>query len=120
MSANYPFVTVELSDPRFPLRVELEAFTPFIPLNADDLEIPTALFRCSAFNTPDTELVVSIAGSMPNPAGYDGEAEFFQLRFADTPVNEERHIESTDGGVAARGVFLATQVRKRPTSAMGA
>ena len=33
-SAAYPFVNVALEDSKLPLSVELEAFTPFIPLNA--------------------------------------------------------------------------------------
>ena len=42
MSAEYPFVRVKLEDKQVPVQVEMEAFTPFIPLNADDSGIPGA------------------------------------------------------------------------------
>ena len=35
---------------RFPVKVRMEAFTPFIPLNADDSGIPTAVIRYRIVN----------------------------------------------------------------------
>src|SRR5947209_7153868 len=37
---EYPLATVTLEDPKMPVRVELEAFTPLIPLNPEDSGIP--------------------------------------------------------------------------------
>lgn len=45
LTGEYPFVRVVLSDPELPLNVRLEAFTPFIPLNAADSGIPGAVGR---------------------------------------------------------------------------
>jgi len=45
LSVRYPLAKVEFEDETFPLEVSLEAFTPFLPLNADDSGLPAALFR---------------------------------------------------------------------------
>ncbi len=66
MTARYPFVSVELSDPTMPVAVTLEAFTPFIPLNADDSGIPTAWLTYRVHNTTSAPLAVSVAGSLAN------------------------------------------------------
>lgn len=101
MKGEYPFVTVELSDPALPLRVTLEAFTPFIPLNADDSGIPTALLRYRVDNLSDAPLQVTVAGSLCNLTAlkaYDRHTwRHFQM--ADQVVNAYR-----DDGVI-RGLF---------------
>ena len=45
MEGRFPFINVQLFDDALPLDAELEAFNPFIPLNADDSGIPVALLR---------------------------------------------------------------------------
>src|SRR5262249_46615559 len=42
LRGEYPLATVTLDDPNLPVRVELKAFTPLIPLNPDDSGIPCA------------------------------------------------------------------------------
>jgi len=72
MTSEYPFVSYTLTDENMPLTAELEAFTPFIPLNVDDSSIPAALLRYSIKNTTGAPLTVSVAGSMANLCNYSG------------------------------------------------
>ncbi|MFP4016275.1 MAG: GH116 family glycosyl-hydrolase [Halanaerobiales bacterium] len=72
MRGEYPFVRVDFEDQQLPVKVELEAFTPFIPLNADDSGIPGIIIRYKAKNTSDEQVEVSIAGTMNNVVGFQG------------------------------------------------
>ena len=79
LSAQYPFATVGFTDPSLPVAVRLEAFTPFIPLDADDSGIPAAVFRYQVTNRSRRSLRVSIAGSLANVVGYRGFDSFKNL-----------------------------------------
>ena len=72
MRGEYPFAQVEFSDDTLPAAVSLEAFTPFIPLDADDSGLPCALLRYRVSNGTEEALTVSIAGSLPNVIGFSG------------------------------------------------
>ncbi len=63
---EYPFCKVILTDSRLPLRVELEAFNPMIPLNSKDSSIPVGIMRYRVFNLSDKAQEVSVAGSLAN------------------------------------------------------
>ncbi|WP_054026102.1 GH116 family glycosyl-hydrolase [Bacillus sp. FJAT-28004] len=71
MKGEYPFVTVDLKDNALPVSVQMEAFTPFIPLNADDSGIPGAVIRYKVKNTTKAPVDVSIAGSLANVVGLE-------------------------------------------------
>ena len=66
MKGVLPFVHYLLTDENMPVTAELEAFTPFIPLNTDDSSLPVALLRYRINNTSDKPLTVSVAGSFCN------------------------------------------------------
>ena len=68
-TGEYPFAHVELTDPTLPVRVELEAFTPLIPLNPDDSGIPCAALTYTVTNISDQPLDVTLVGSLCNPVG---------------------------------------------------
>lgn len=69
MKGEYPFVWVEFEDHQLPVQVTLEAFTPFIPLNADESGIPGAIIRYKVKNPTDKKVDVTIVGSMSNVIG---------------------------------------------------
>jgi uncharacterized protein (DUF608 family) len=72
---EYPFAQVELTDNQVPLAVTLEAFNPFVPLEPENSGIPAAVLRFKVKNTGTSPARITIAGSILNPIGYDGEGQ---------------------------------------------
>lgn len=72
LSVRYPFANIDFADETFPLSVSLTAFTPFIPLEAEDSAIPAAFFRYRVKNTQPRDIEVSVAATMPNLHAFDG------------------------------------------------
>ncbi|MFN8449289.1 MAG: GH116 family glycosyl-hydrolase [Anaerolineae bacterium] len=66
---EYPFVSITFDDPALPVNVELEAFTPLIPLNPDDSGIPCAIMTYTVTNPTDQPIDVTIVGTVANPVG---------------------------------------------------
>ena len=62
--AAYPLAQVELSDPKVPLEVRLEAMNPLVPGDAEASGIPAALLRWQVRNPTDKPMRVSVAGSL--------------------------------------------------------
>ena len=71
MTGEYPIATLRFLDPELPVNVELSAFTPFAPSIRVSLpsQSPCFLFRIQ--NPTAEPQVVSLAGMMQNPVGYD-------------------------------------------------
>lgn len=66
---EYPFAWIDFSDPKLPITVRLEAFTPLIPLNPEDSGIPCAIFTYTLTNTADKPSNIALAFSLANPIG---------------------------------------------------
>jgi uncharacterized protein (DUF608 family) len=101
-TAEYPFVQVRLEDDGFPASVELEAFNPFIPLNADDSGLPIGILRYAVTNRSDKPLAVSVMGSLNNMSTFKA-FQHHTWGFYDTAgdgVNEYRD----EGGL--RGLYF--------------
>lgn len=88
MSSEYPFVQIQFEDESFPAIVSLEAFTPFIPLNADDSGIPGIYFTYKVKNPTSESIHVSIAGTIDNPIGFDKYDNFSLVKHAGKCINE--------------------------------
>lgn len=97
MRGEYPFVWVDFYDDELPVNVSLEAFTPFIPLNADDSGIPGAIIRYKVKNTSDSPVKVSIMGSLANAAGHGGYNEFRSFISNPKAFNEYRNKDGIKG-----------------------
>jgi uncharacterized protein (DUF608 family) len=69
---EYPFAAVNFSDDKLPLRVTLEAFNPFIPLNDKDSGLPVAILRYKLYNPSKNPVRATALGSLFNPIGYNG------------------------------------------------
>jgi len=72
---EYPIGKVMYADDDFPVRVELEAFSPFIPLLAKDSALPATVFNFTVHNSGDRPAKVSVLGWLAN-AGCCHSAEY--------------------------------------------
>jgi uncharacterized protein (DUF608 family) len=83
----YPLAHIDFQDRSLPVKVELDAFSPFIPHEPDDSGLPAAILRYRVTNTSHLPAKVSIAYSLDNPVKTSD-------RSHDKRLNEYR---STDG-----------------------
>ena len=65
-AGEYPIGIVRYSDKAFPVKVEMQAFSPFIPLNAKDSALPATLLEITAENTSRRPVRVNILGWLEN------------------------------------------------------
>ncbi len=63
---EYPIALVEYQDPDSPVVVSLEAFSPFIPLNADDSSLPATVMRFTIKNNDSQDVEVELFGWLEN------------------------------------------------------
>jgi uncharacterized protein (DUF608 family) len=63
----FPVARIDFADRRLPVRVALDAFTPFIPHDADRSGLPVAILRYTVDNPLPMPATVSIAYSVENP-----------------------------------------------------
>lgn len=64
---EFPIAQLFFSDEDFPAKVNMTAFNPFIPLDADNSSIPAAFFEFEVMNTDEEEIEYQIAFSIMNP-----------------------------------------------------
>ena len=83
---EYPFANLTFRDEAVPIQVELEAYNPFIPLDADNSGLPVAIFNWQFTNPNDVPVEVAVCFSMQNPIGTDGKD--FGRSFVKNGVNE--------------------------------
>lgn len=88
-TGQYPLARIDFADPVLPVRVSLEAFSPFVPHEPDDSGLPVAILRYRVTNPGRSAAKISIAWSIDNPAG--------RTPSADTRVNEARASSLLDG-----------------------
>jgi len=96
---EYPLAEVELTDPELPVKVTLEAFNPFIPGQPEDSGLPVAVLKYHVRNLTDKEIKITLAGSVANPVGYDGEGEFESLFHQFFGSNVNRVIKGPVSGL---------------------
>lgn len=71
-TGEFPLAQIEFRDRDLPVRVRLEAFTPFIPGDADASGLPVAILRYRVKNTSGEKAKVSITFSLDNPVEGQG------------------------------------------------
>ncbi len=64
--ATYPVGVVHYTDKNLPVKLTLKAYSPFIPLNADDSGLPATILSFSAKNTGSQSINISILGYLEN------------------------------------------------------
>ena len=68
-TGEFPLAHIEFHDSRLPVRVSLEAFSPFIPLDPEASGLPGAILRYKIKNISGHNVSASIAFSLDNPVG---------------------------------------------------
>jgi len=63
---RYPIGRVAYRDVDCPVAVQLEAFSPFIPLNVDDSSLPATVMSFQVKNTSNAAVDVNVLGEMQN------------------------------------------------------
>jgi len=92
-TGEFPLAHVAFRDRRLPVQVSLDAFSPFIPHEADDSGLPVAVLRYRVANSSTAPTRVSIAWSVENPLL----ARAVPRYGTDPRVNEVRHSDALDG-----------------------
>jgi len=67
---EYPIGFVEYADSDLPATVRLEAFSPFVPLNAEDSALPATVLRFKVANRSEDTIAVDLAGWLQNAVGW--------------------------------------------------
>lgn len=104
MRGEYPFVWIDFEDKELPVEVGLEAFTPFVPLNANDSGIPGAIIRYKVKNISEQPIDICIVGSLANLVGFDGYDIWRNVQLAGNSKNEYREEE------VSRGLFYSSDL----------
>ncbi|HLZ59306.1 MAG TPA: GH116 family glycosyl-hydrolase [Ktedonosporobacter sp.] len=68
----YPFATIAYEDEQLPVEVTLEAFSPFIPLDAQASGLPAILFTFTLRNRGQHNIHGCLGGTLQNAVGWDG------------------------------------------------
>ena len=99
---EYPFASIVFEDQDLPIAVELEAYTPLIPLKPEDSGIPCAILTYNVTNVIDDPVAITLVGTLTNPVGnyqFDPFANKASVEFGRS-VNTFRN----ENGV--RGLFM--------------
>jgi uncharacterized protein (DUF608 family) len=101
-TGEFPLAHIAFEDPRLPVRVSLDAFSPFIPLDPDSSGLPVAVLRYRVSNPGAVKATVSIAFSLDNPVAA---AAGGGRRGADMRSNEFRRSPDTDAA-GLQGLYM--------------
>jgi len=69
---EYPFGKYRFDEPALPVTVELEVFSPFIPMDAKHSAIPCAIYTVKATNPSSAPVRIDILAAQRNALGYAG------------------------------------------------
>jgi uncharacterized protein (DUF608 family) len=65
-TGEYPIGLVRYEEPGCPVKVEMEVFSPFIPLNAKDSALPATVFHITVENASQKRVSASVMGWLQN------------------------------------------------------
>ncbi|HML72909.1 MAG TPA: GH116 family glycosyl hydrolase [Anaerohalosphaeraceae bacterium] len=64
---RYPLARIRYQQTGCPVKAELEAFSPFIPLNLEDSSLPAVMLNYTLTNTSDQSVTLTLTGRLQNP-----------------------------------------------------
>jgi uncharacterized protein (DUF608 family) len=103
-TGEYPFARIAFEDAALPLTVELEAFNPFVPLDAEASGLPAAIFLWRLRNDGNAPVQATVALSLLNAVGYDGQAALRNRTHALFGGNRNEARDEDE----ARGLFMTS------------
>jgi uncharacterized protein (DUF608 family) len=112
MTGEYPIAELKYFDKALKVDVQLTAFTPFAPLDAEFSSMPLAVFIFRLHNPTDQPRKVSLAALMQNPVGYDADGE---IKGNEHPKFGGNINQSMSAGLAA-GLWMYAQPDKAKTT----
>jgi non-lysosomal glucosylceramidase len=71
-TGQYPFAKIRYQDAQLPLEIELEAYSPFIPLDPENSGLPVILFTFTLLNSSPHGMSGCLGAALQNIAGWDG------------------------------------------------
>jgi non-lysosomal glucosylceramidase len=87
---EYPIGYVEYADRSLPVEIRLEAFSPFVPLNAADSALPATVMRYTVRNTSTGPVELTLAGWLENAvARHTGPARATRLERRNTALRSD-------------------------------
>jgi uncharacterized protein (DUF608 family) len=104
-NGEYPIGRVAYADPSVPVSVALEAFSPFIPLNAADSALPATVLRYTVRNASDAPAEVTVAGWLENVLCRDTGRDF---------VERVLRVSEPMAGDGLTGVLFSVRERRLP------
>ena len=105
-TGEFPMARIDFEDSGLPVNVSLEAFSPFIPLDADDSGLPAVVLRYRVNNPTTSKLKTSIALTIENPIG-EQRTKDVDFTGAYGRANEYRKGKDVEG-LLMRNPFLPT------------
>lgn len=96
-TGEFPLAHIDFDAPGIPVRISLDAFSPFIPHIPDDSGLPVAILRYSVQNTASDSAKVGIAFSIDNPVLNGTTGMFASGGKQETRTNEYRSEPSLAG-----------------------
>jgi uncharacterized protein (DUF608 family) len=81
-TGGYPVGAVAYRDTALPVTVDLQAFSPFIPLNIPDSSLPATVLRYTVRNTSARPVEVTLSGRLQNAVLNNAPAQLPKLRNA--------------------------------------
>jgi uncharacterized protein (DUF608 family) len=80
-SGRWPIGMVDFASGKVPLKVRLEAFSPFVPLDLESSSLPLTVLEYTIGNTSSQPVEIDLTGILGNPAGQFSKSE--SLRFTE-------------------------------------
>src|SRR5580698_4141260 len=96
-TGEYPLASIQFEDPNLPVQVELDAFSPFIPHDADDSGLPVAILRYRVHNPGHVTAKVGVAFSIDNPVKPEPRVGGAAKSVQDSRLNEYRKSGELEG-----------------------
>jgi len=96
-SARFPFTWITFTDSEMPLKIELEAFSPFIPNDVKNSSLPGVYFNFKITSLSEKNIKVMLVASQRNLVGYDVIEKYFVGELEERPGF--KFFEQTAGGM---------------------